>query len=116
MEQLKKLKKPAQQDWHPADVVAALWKLGTSLRRLSIENGYVNAQSLRHGVRGCSVRGEQIIAKAIGLHPMKIWPSRYTTGGERIMQRMTNKTSVAIPQVQFNKSTAARNGNKKVAK
>lgn len=116
MELTKQPKKPAQQDWHPADVVAALWKLGTSLRRLSIENGYTNAQSLRHGVRGCSVRGEQIIAKAIGLHPMKIWPSRYTTSGERIMQRMTNKTPTHIPQVKFNENERLRNGNKKVAK
>ncbi|MHB1333433.1 MAG: helix-turn-helix domain-containing protein [Sulfuriferula sp.] len=116
MEQTKQPKKPAQQDWHPADVVAALWKRGTSLRRLSIENGYINEQSLRHGVRGCSVRGEQIIAKAIGLHPMKIWPSRYTTQGERIMQRMTSKTPADIPQVKFTETTCVRNGNNKVAK
>ncbi len=116
MEPKKQTKKPAQQDWHPADVVAALWKLGTSLRRLSIENGYINAQSLRHGVRGGSVRGEQIIAKAIGLHPMKIWPSRYTEQGERIMQRMTSKTSVHIPQVQLTKTTRVCNSNNKAAK
>jgi Ner family transcriptional regulator len=111
MEQPKQPKKPTQKDWHPADVVAALWKRGTSLRRLSIENGYINAQSLRHGVRGCSVRGEQIIAAAIGLHPMRIWPSRYTPQGERIMQRMTAKTPINIPQVQFTEITRRRNGN-----
>ena len=113
MEQVKHPKKPTQKDWHPANVVAALWKLGRSLRRLSIESGYTNEQSHRYGMRGNSVRGEQIIAKAIGAHPMVIRPSHYNAHGERIKQRMTAKTSALIPQVQFTETTQRRNANNK---
>ena len=33
-------KKPASQDWHRADVVAAVHKRGMSLQRLGFQHGY----------------------------------------------------------------------------
>jgi Ner family transcriptional regulator len=48
----------AHQDWHPADVLAALKKRGKTLAGISKANGY-------HATA------------AIGLAPEEIWPARY---------------------------------------
>jgi len=74
-------KKPASLDWHPADIVAAVRKAGTSLRRLSIKHDY-HEQSLQRALRTAWPRAELIIARAIGHRPQSIWPSRYRTDGK----------------------------------
>ncbi|MDA8123488.1 MAG: helix-turn-helix domain-containing protein [Deltaproteobacteria bacterium] len=77
MEKLNGLKKPAPpSDWHCADIVAALWKSGWTLRRLSISHGY-EAGSAKKALRNPWPRMERIIAHAIGVEPWDIWPSRY---------------------------------------
>jgi len=72
--------KPAPQDWHPADIVAALWKRRTSLIRLSRKNGYADG-SLRIALRRPWPKAEKIIADCIGTTPHAIWPSRYLDDG-----------------------------------
>ena len=69
-------KKPAPQDWHSADIVAALRKSGWSLRRLSAHHGY-GPNSLGDATRRPWPRAERLIAEAIGVPPEQIWPSRY---------------------------------------
>jgi len=73
-------KKPASQDWHPADIVAAVRKAGWSLRRLSIRHDY-HPQSLQRALQTPWPRAELIIARAIGFRPQSIWPSRYHRDG-----------------------------------
>ncbi len=73
-------KKPASQDWHPADIVAALWKRGMSLRRLSRLHGYGD-DSLKNAMRFPWPRAEGVIATFLELHPADIWPSRYHEDG-----------------------------------
>ena len=68
------------QDWHRADVVAALKKKGTSVRRLSIENG-LSPHTLQSALQFKYPKGERIIAAAIGVKPEVIWPSRYLKKG-----------------------------------
>ena len=73
-------KKPAPQDWHPADIMAALWKRRMSLRRLSRLNDY------SHSVLGIAMhrpwpKAEKIIADFLGVTPQAIWPSRYNADG-----------------------------------
>ncbi|MCS4503858.1 helix-turn-helix domain-containing protein [Arhodomonas aquaeolei] len=86
-------KKGARQDWHRADIVAALRKAGWTLRKLSIHHGYASANTLAKPLDRKWPRGEQLIADALGLHPADIWPSRYsehTTGsgkGQRVRDR-----------------------------
>jgi Ner family transcriptional regulator len=80
---LNMLKKPAikqSQDWHAADVVAAVRKTGTSLQRLSRLNGLsdsVLGQALYKPYPKC----ERIIAEYLGVAPQSIWPSRYNLDG-----------------------------------
>ncbi|EJH2661361.1 helix-turn-helix domain-containing protein [Salmonella enterica] len=56
-----------QQDWHPADIIAALKKRGKSLASSTLTNA-LN----RHWPKG-----ESLIAEALGIAPEQIWLSRY---------------------------------------
>lgn len=79
------------QDWHPADVKAALEKAGWSLRRLSAHHGY-SSSSMAHALKPAetSSRVELRIAEALGIAPHEIWPSRYNADGTRIQKIKTN--------------------------
>jgi Ner family transcriptional regulator len=68
-------KKPAE-DWHRADVVAALHKKGWSLRALSRANGLSDG-TLKSALDAPYLKAEAIIAAAIGVEPDAIWPKRY---------------------------------------
>lgn len=72
-------KKPVAQDWHNADIVAALHKQGWSLRQLGLKNGVKNGLGL--ALHKPYPRAERLIAEVIGVHPMVIWPSRYDASG-----------------------------------
>lgn len=92
-------KKPVAEiieDWHPADVVAAVRKAGTTLSALSRQHGY-HAQSLQVVLRRQWPRGERIVAARLGLRPKAIWPSRYHADGrpKRGAVQPTNKHSTA---------------------
>ena len=88
MNQLNNLKKQPIEDWHRADVVAALRKAGWTLRRLAVHNGYAPT-SLVHALNGDTRRGEKIIADAIGIKPELIWPERF----EKRCQKKLKKES-----------------------
>lgn len=62
------------QDWHPADVKAALEKRGISLRQLAIAHGYSHFQRVLTSEWWAA---EQIVAKALDMPAKDIWPSRY---------------------------------------
>lgn len=68
--------KNAAEDWHRADIVAALHKKGWSLRRLSQEAG-LSAGALNNALDRPWPKAERIIAAAIEEAPETIWPSRY---------------------------------------
>jgi Ner family transcriptional regulator len=69
------------KDWHPADVIAALRKSGTSLRQISISQGYRPA-SLSAALHRPWPKAERTIAAVLGLSPHSIWPSRYDASGQ----------------------------------
>ena len=66
-----------EQDWHPADIAAALKKQGHSLAGLSIINGY-HPTAAGKALKQRWPAMEQIVAIAVGLPPETIWPSRYS--------------------------------------
>lgn len=70
-------KKTDLQDWHRADIVAALRKAGWSLRRLATHHGYAAPTTLTNALARPWPKGERLIAEAIGIDPAEIWPSRY---------------------------------------
>ncbi len=67
------------QDWHPADIVAALRKRGWSLRRLSVHHGYASG-SLKKALCSPWSNAEHLIAEALDMTPDQIWPTRYADG------------------------------------
>jgi len=68
---------PAKQDWHPADVLAALKKRGKTLSGISTSHGY-HATAAGKALKQPWPAMEALIAAAIGVAPEEIWPSRYT--------------------------------------
>ncbi|ADP11187.1 MULTISPECIES: helix-turn-helix domain-containing protein [Erwinia] len=64
------------QDWHPADIIAALRKKGTTLAAQSRLAG-LSSSTLANALCRPWPKGEWIIATALNIHPSKIWPSRY---------------------------------------
>ncbi len=69
---------------HPEDIKAAVRKAGSTLSALGQQNGLSRQQmSLTLHAR-VSAKAEKIIADFLGLHPKKIWPSRYDKTGNRL--------------------------------
>lgn len=66
----------ARQDWHSADIIAALHKKGTSLAAVSRQAG-LSSSTLANALNRPWPKGEWLIAEAIAVHPAEIWPSRY---------------------------------------
>lgn len=65
-----------QQDWHPADIIAALRKKGTTLAAQSRQAG-LSSSTLANTLSRPWPKGEWLIADALNVHPAEIWPSRY---------------------------------------
>jgi Ner family transcriptional regulator len=64
------------QNWHPADVIAALKKQGTSLAALSRRAG-LSSSTLANALTRPWPKGELLIAQALEVSPEIIWPERY---------------------------------------
>ncbi|QXO61519.1 helix-turn-helix domain-containing protein [Morganella morganii] len=64
------------QDWHPADIIAAIKKRGTSLSALS-RNAGLRSVTLNNALARRWPKGEKIIADFLNVSPAEIWPSRY---------------------------------------
>ena len=108
-----KAKKPAPKDWHRADIICGLWKLGTSVQQLSRDNNYAPT-ALNMTLSRPWPKGERIIAEALGVKPQQIWPSRYhpdgtarSGRGERGIGRHKPKHSAAASGVNDYQGQAA---------
>ena len=64
------------QDWHRADIVAALHKRGLSLAQLSRDQGLA-PRTLNNAFERHYPKAERLIAQALGMTPEQLWPSRY---------------------------------------
>lgn len=71
-----KKKQETMTDWHRADIVARLKKAGWSVRALSIEANLA-PNTLGKALDAPYLKGERIIAAAIGVPAEEIWPSRF---------------------------------------
>ena len=90
-------KKASREDWHPADILAALHKRGITLRALAASHGLTNSSTLSAAMVRSYPSSERRIADALGLHPMEIWPSRYNSDGSRKPQGLRALKSSAAP-------------------
>lgn len=69
--------KKTAEDWHRADIIAALHKKGWSLRQLSSQHGYSQGSTLKNALDRPWLKGERIIADAIGVPAEEIWAERF---------------------------------------
>ncbi|MCE2594440.1 helix-turn-helix domain-containing protein [Motilimonas cestriensis] len=76
VESQKDVKKESPQDWHTADIQAAVKKTGTTFSQLSRDAG-LKPRTLSNVLYRHWPKGEQIVGAAIGVEPAVIWPSRY---------------------------------------
>ena len=76
----RKAERQALSGWHPEDVKAAVWKKGQTLAGLARENHFSESY-LRGTLIRSRPRGEEIIARFLGVAPREIWPDRYDTSG-----------------------------------
>ncbi|WP_145496146.1 helix-turn-helix domain-containing protein [Yersinia bercovieri] len=65
-----------KSDWHPADIIAALRKEGTTLAALSRKAGS-SSSTLANALTRPWPKGEWLIAECLNIHPSEIWPTRY---------------------------------------
>ena len=107
-------KKANQEDWHPADIKAALHKRGITLSSLAKAHGLTKSASFSAALVRSMPANEKRIADALGLHPKNIWPSRYNEDGTRKPQgfRAIQCTPVAL---NGNGKAVAASGKKQVA-
>lgn len=95
------------QDWHPADVKAALHKAGWTMSALAHLHNLTSSNTLSKALTNSYPIAEKRIADALGLHPKDIWPSRYYDNGE-IKPR-------GFHAIQFNRLKPVVNGKDSTA-
>lgn len=74
--------KTEYNDWHPADIISAVKKTGTTIAALSREHGLASS-TLGNTLYRKWPRGERIIAEHLSIPAKEIWPSRYHDPIER---------------------------------
>jgi len=72
----KKESNASAENWHRADILAAVKKRGGTLAQLSRENG-LHERTLYNALERKWPKGDKIIADYIGVSVMVIWPERY---------------------------------------
>ncbi|WP_275358785.1 helix-turn-helix domain-containing protein [Xenorhabdus bovienii] len=79
-----------QKDWHPAEIICALSKRGTTLAAVSREAG-LSSSTLANTLSRAWPKGEWIIANYLDVHPSEIWPSRYFDQYGQLIERTVRK-------------------------
>ncbi|WFQ79385.1 helix-turn-helix transcriptional regulator [Xenorhabdus sp. SF857] len=81
-----------RQDWHPAEIICALRKRGTTLAALSRESG-LSSSTLANTLSRPWPKGEFIIAARLEMEPAEIWPSRYFDHNGNLIERRRHKSA-----------------------
>lgn len=100
-------KKTAPENWHRADIVAALHKAGWSLRKLAAHHGYSSPTTLAVPLDRPWPKGERLIASAIGIPPARIWPARYAKNQAKSKSKDSTSQGVLNQGPKRNKQKAA---------
>lgn len=92
--------------WHRADIKAALEKRGLNLSSLSRAHGY-SSQACSRALRVQWPQVERIIADALELEPLELWPDRYHADGSPVGNRFWDKR--AKRPYRYQRRAAAEN-------
>lgn len=72
----KKVQNASTENWHRADILAAIKKRGRTLAQLSWDSG-LHERTLYNTLDRHWPKGEKIISDFIGVPVSTIWPERY---------------------------------------
>lgn len=105
-------KKTSREDWHPADIVAALHKRGYTLRDIAREEGLKDSSTLSKAMVQSYPAGERRLAKYAGVQPQEMFPTRYSDDGTKIPRgirgaRIKAKSTQSGCQINGNERLAA---------
>lgn len=101
------LKKASREDWHPADIKAALHKRGITLAALAEVHGLNGSSSLSATFARSMPANERRIADALGVEPKDIWPSRYNADGTRKLQGFRAIQCSAVERLRKGQANAS---------
>ena len=108
-------KKAGREDWHPADIKAALHKRGITLSALAKAHGLSSSTTLSAALTRSYPLNEKRIADAIGVHPSEIWPSRYNEDGSFKQRGFRGLQCNAFELVRKGKTVADQGKTKEAA-
>jgi Ner family transcriptional regulator len=74
-------KKTSPEDWHPADILAALHKRGITLRALAKKHALTSSSSLSKAMVTSYPANEKRLAEAVGVPVQEMFASRYHPDG-----------------------------------
>jgi Ner family transcriptional regulator len=74
-------KKTGPEDWHPADIVAALHKRGITLRALAKQHGLTSPTTLSKAMAHSYPASEKRLADAVGVPVQEMFAARYHPDG-----------------------------------
>ncbi|MFT4098467.1 MAG: helix-turn-helix domain-containing protein [Rhodoblastus sp.] len=80
---------------HPADIVAAVKKAGTSLRQLGLSGGF-GESTLRAALHKQHPRAQRLIAQTIGKPLHEIWPQWFDVTGAPIRAPRAERTTTRV--------------------
>lgn len=72
----------AAKGWHRSDIKSALEKAGWTLSALDRQHDLPDG-TISAAIRIPHLKGEEVIAQALGVPAVKIWPKRYLPDGSR---------------------------------
>jgi Ner family transcriptional regulator len=84
-------KKASQEDWHPADIIAALHKRGYTLREIARLEGLKESTTLSKAMIDSYPAGERRLAKYAGVPVQEMFPTRYHPDGTKIPRGIRGK-------------------------
>jgi len=97
-------KKASREDWHPAQILAALHMRGITLLELSRRCGIKGSSTLSKAMNDTAYPlNEKRLADALELSPQDIWPTRYNADGTR--------KSFGLRALKSTQSCCQHNGN-----
>lgn len=86
-------KECSAEGWHRADIIAAVHKRGTSLRRLAVKVGFAQS-TLRSALFKPHPKANSVVAEFIGVPLNELWPAWYGPDGAPLW-RMTKTPTQA---------------------
>ncbi len=103
-------KKSSREDWHPADIVAALHKRGFTLRDIARSHGLKDSSTLSKAMIASYPAAERRLADAAGVPVHVMFASRYYPDGTQIPRGIRGERK--LKSTQFH---CQRNGNELMA-